>query len=62
MACYGQVQERRENTQRLNYGVARCHTVEFKYSDFVIVSLLSGLERTKRDLFNTQEECGKAAF
>ena len=41
MACYGQVQERRENiTRRLNYGVARCHTVEFKYSDFVIVSLL----------------------
>ena len=23
---------------------------------------LSGLEITKRDLFNTQEECGKAAF
>ena len=40
MACYGQVQEKRENTQKLNYGVARCHTVEFKYSDFVIVSLL----------------------
>ena len=23
---------------------------------------LSGLEITERDLFNTQEECGKAAF
>ena len=38
MACYGEVQERREN--KYKYGVARCDTVEFKYSDFVIVSLL----------------------
>ena len=38
MACYGEVQERREN--KYKYGVAKCHTVEFKYSDFVIVSLL----------------------
>ena len=34
------VQERKEKTKILNYGVVRCHIVEFKYSDFVIVSLL----------------------